>query len=88
MLKTAEDETVIIGHIQWDYVVNDDSWGWCGRSGANHECEPAFVHVVGDDDDAYGRLIEAYRTYKVGGFAWVIMLNPVHQYFPPIGRLQ
>ncbi len=50
LVQTAEDETVIIGRVQWD-IVNDECWGWCGQD---------------------------------GGFARVIMLNPLHKDLPPM----
>jgi hypothetical protein len=83
LVQTAEDETVIIGQVQWDSKT-DQGWGWCGQKQDNHVCDPSFVHVVGDDDQAYERLVQAYRDNKIAGFARVIMINPLHQKIPPL----
>ena len=77
LCETAEDETVIIGKCEWDRA-KDECWGWCGVEGENHQCDPAFVHVIGDDNQAYQRLVDAFRQNRVAGFARVIMINPVH----------
>ena len=82
LVETAEDETVIISKCQWD-VKRDEGWGWCGQEGENHQRDPAFVHVIGDDDNAYVRLVDAFRNNRIAGFARVILLNPVHQDLPP-----
>ena len=78
LVETAEDETVIISKCEWD-VRRDEDWGWCGQEGANHQCDPAFVHVIGDDN-AYVRFRN--RNNRIAGFARVILFNPVHQDLP------
>ena len=83
LVETAEDEAVIISKCEWD-VKSDQVWGWCGREGENHFCDAAFVHIVGDGDDAYARLVDAYRQNRVAGFARVIMINPIHHGLPPL----
>ena len=79
--ETAEDETVIIGKCEWDRP-RDEVWGWCGPEKENHECDPAFVHVIGDDPQAYQRLVNAYRLNRLAGFANVVMVNPIHKDLP------
>ena len=61
---------------------SDQVWGWCGREGENHFCDASFVQIVGDGDDAYARLVDAYRRNCVAGFARVIMINPIHYGLP------
>ena len=73
LVETAEDETVIISKCEWD-VKSDQVWGWCGREEENHFCDAAFVHIAGDGDDAYARLVDAYRQNRVAGFAGVVIL--------------
>ena len=46
-------------------------------------CDAEFVDIVGDDDNAYTRLAEAFRQNRVAGFARVIMLDPIHKDIPP-----
>ena len=83
LVETAEDETVIIGKCEWD-VRRDEGWGWCGREGDDHCCNPAFVHAVGDGEEAYAQFVEAFQNNGVAGFARVILINPVHQDMPPL----
>ena len=83
LVETAGDETVTISKVQWD-LKSDECWGFCGKKGPSHECDPAFVHVIGDEDDAYNRLQGAFKDNKIAGYACVIMLNPIHKDIPPI----
>ena len=55
LVETAEDETHIIAKCEWD-VRRDEGWGWCGKEGENHICNPSFVHVVRSDDGVYNTL--------------------------------
>lgn len=82
-VETAEDETVTVQRVQWD-IKTDECWGWCGEKGANHECDPSFVHVIGEDEDAFERLKNAFARDKIGGYARVVMLNPLHRGLPPM----
>ena len=83
LVETAEDETVIISQVMWDNA-SDECWGWCGRDEPGHRCDPAFVHVLGDDENAYASLKDAFKNNKVAGLARVIMLNPLHRHLPPL----
>ena len=83
LVETAEDETVIISQVMWDSS-SDECWGWCGRSGAGHECDHIFTYIVGDGPDAYERLQEAFRENKIAGLARVVMLNPLHKELPAL----
>lgn len=51
---------------RWDEV-SDECWGWCGPGGSEHQCDAAFVHIVGEDDDAFHRLKQAFLVNKVVG---------------------
>ena len=82
LVETAKDETVIIEKCEWNKG-NDQGWGWCGLEGQEHECDPDFIHNVGDGEDAYQRLVEAFRNNRVAGFARVILINPLHADLPP-----
>ena len=41
----------------------DCVWGYCGPLD-HHECEENFVIFVGNEEDAYERLVEAMNTSK------------------------
>ena len=86
LVETAEDETVIIGKVEWDSKT-DQGWGWCGRNGDNHVCQEGFVHVVGADDDAYQNLTDAFKNNCVAGYARAILINPIHKDLPPLVAL-
>ena len=78
--ETADDETVIISKCEWDRP-RDEVWGWCGPEEENNECDPVFVHVIGDDHQAYQRLVNTHRLNRLAGFSSVAMVNPVHKDF-------
>ncbi len=80
--QTAEDETGIIGKCEWDRK-KDEVWGWCGKKSEEHECSSSFVHVVGNDPEAYQKLAEAFQSNKIATYARVIMINPIHIDLPP-----
>eukprot|EP00112_Aurelia_sp_Birch-Aquarium-sp1_P026516 Seg944.3 transcript_id=Seg944.3/GoldUCD/mRNA.D3Y31 product="hypothetical protein" protein_id=Seg944.3/GoldUCD/D3Y31 len=86
LVETAEDETVIIGKAEWNSR-HDEGWGWCGKAGVNHECKEDFVLKVGDDDDAYERLLDAFKENAIASYARVILINPVHNDLPPLVAL-
>ncbi len=86
LVETAEDETVIIGKIEWDSK-RDEGWGWCGRSGdknRKHTCDEGFVHVVGDGNDSFEKLEDAFKNNVIGGYARVVLINPIHRNLPPL----
>ena len=82
LVETAEDETRIIAKCEWD-IRRDEGWGWCGKEGDDHVCDPSYVHVVGSDDGSYNNLVEAFKENRIGTNARVIMLNPIHPDLPP-----
>ena len=51
--------------------------------GQEHECDPDFIYSIGDGEDAYQRLVEAFRINCVAGFAGIILINPLHANFLP-----
>lgn len=83
LVQTAEDETVIIKAPQWDRNT-DEGWGWCGRETQDHECDPSFVLKVGDNEHAYETLVDAFKNNRIGGYARVIMINPLVDELPAL----
>ena len=78
----AEDETAIEARPTYDEKL-DCVWGYCGPLD-HRECEENFVIFVGNEEDAYERLVEAMNTSKLANYARVIMINPLHERLPRI----
>ena len=84
LVETAEDETAIISQIQWE-AATDQCWGWCGEEGEDHMCSnAAFFHTIGDGENAFENLKDAFSRNKLGTNARVVMLNPLHAELPPM----
>ena len=83
LVETAEDETVIVKLAEWD-CRRDEGWGWCGREVEDHECDAEFVLNLGDDENAYAALVDAFQNNRLSGFARVIMINPLTKELPAV----
>lgn len=76
----AEDETKVKGRISWERKT-DALVGFCG-SKENHVCKSGYKIVVGSGEAGYSKIVDSFQTNKVGGFARVIMVNPLHNKLP------
>ena len=76
----AEDETKVKSRVayeqKWDTLA-----GFCGLT-ENHVCVSDFKPVVGLGEAGYAKILESFHTHKVGGFARIIIVNPLHQSLP------
>jgi hypothetical protein len=76
----AEDETKVKSRVayeqKWDSLA-----GFCGVKD-NHVCISDYKLLVGSGDEGYSRVVEGFRTNKVGGFARVVVVNPLHDKLP------
>ena len=82
----AEDETAIEKVISY-HQETDELLGFCGLKRDNpdeHQCLGDVHIVVGDDDRSYQRIIGAFNDYKIGNYAKVILLNPMHKNLPRV----
>ena len=61
----------------------DSVWGYCGLK-ENHECGKFYTTSVGDDPQAYERLLKRMEESKLAENARVIMINPLHHRLPRI----
>ena len=55
--------------------------GFCGLK-EDHICVPTFKVVVGEGEPRFNRILDAFAADKVGGFARVIMVCPLHDKLP------
>ena len=76
----AEDETKVKSRISWDSR-NDRLSGFCGLA-TEHTCCPGFYVVVGNNEAGYGNIVDSFRDCRIGSFARVIMVNPLHSKLP------
>ena len=76
----AEDETRVRSRVsyeaRWDIMV-----GFCGSKN-NHSCVIDYKPTVRVGDAGYSHMIDAFRANKVGGFARVIVVNPLYEKLP------
>ena len=76
----AEDETKVCGRISWE-ARTDTMLGFCGPK-ESHTCIADYKPKVGDGHEGYNKLMESFKLNKVGGFARVIVVNPLHEKLP------
>ena len=76
----AEDETKVKSRVAWE-PQRDTLAGFCGWKN-NHRCCTTLKLVVGSGKHGYESIVGAFRDAKMGGFARVIMLNPLHSALP------
>lgn len=76
----AEDETKVKARITWEPQF-DVLAGFCG-SKINHKCVVDFKPYVGEGNTGYENILDAFRGDKIGSFARVIMVNPLHAKLP------
>ena len=80
----AEDETSI-EKVATYHQETDELLGFCGRKTDNpkqHKCLADIHIVIGDDETSYDRLKNAFENYKIGSYARVMILNPMHTELP------
>ena len=76
----AEDETKVKGRVAWDHRW-DTLEGFCGPRD-DHICVSNHKVVVGMGDSGYDNIVDSFRTNRVGAFARIIMVNPLHSSLP------
>lgn len=82
----AEDETGIIGQISYNQKT-DELLGFCGVIGTEHKCLDYFTVSVGDGEEGYKSVVNAFQRYKIGTYGRAILLNPLHPKLPRIAVL-
>ena len=81
----AEDEMSIVGTIQY-HQDRDELLGFCGPI-LDHQCMENNHITVGNDQQAYERLVNAFAENVIGKYAGVILLNPLHEKLPRLVAL-
>lgn len=76
----AEDETKVKSRISWDSR-SDVLVGFCG-SKVDHRCDSHFRPAVGSGEAGYSNVVDAFKLNRIGSFARVIMVNPLHDRLP------
>ena len=84
-VMTAEDETAVKAEVAY-HQETDELLGFCGENKDHHCLQPAKV-IIGDDRDAYSRLTSAFQNLKIGAYARVVLLNPLHLHLPRMAIL-
>ena len=82
----AEDETAIIGRVTY-HQDTDELFGFCGVNGQQHACLDHFAVVVGDGEEGFTTIVNAFKEYKIGTFGRAILLSPLHPNLPRIAVL-
>ena len=55
--------------------------GFCGLQN-DHVCVSNFKELVGVGEEGYNKIIDSFRTNRVGAFARVVMVNPLYRSLP------
>ena len=87
----AEDETAIKAIIEYNQKY-DELVGFCNvntKIPKDHRCFQGnnARFVVGNDENAYDNIVQMFEKYKIGGYARVVLLNPLHPCLPRIVAL-
>jgi hypothetical protein len=76
----AEDETKVRSRVSYEQRF-DTLAGFCGPKD-NHMCVSDYKPNVGIGEDGYNKILNCFRSDKVGGFARVVMVSPLHDKLP------
>lgn len=76
----AEDETKFRGRISWE-ARWDTMVGFCGPK-PDHICIPNYKPQVGSSEMGYNKVLDSFKLDKIGGFARVLVVNPLHEKLP------
>ena len=83
LVQLSEDETAIIKKVT--YNQRDDTLvGFCGKSGDAHQCMTNCVIKVGDGEEGYNTIVDAFKTHTIGCYGRLIMINTLHPSLPNI----
>lgn len=74
----AEDETGLKKIVEYDQKT-DRLIGFWGKRVADHSCDADLEITVGSD---INKLRETFASHVIGGYARVILLNPLHKLLP------
>ena len=83
---TAEDETAIKRVVSYDNK-EDKLIGFCGtkkNNDNNHQCLQEISIVLGNDENTSDLMVDSFNRYEIGGFARVVLLNPLHPCLPQL----
>lgn len=79
----AEDETAIIACIEYAQD-RDILLGFCGEKADNHQCVDNCIVTVGDGQEGYDTIVNAFQQKRIGTQARAILINPLHPDYPKI----
>ena len=82
-LGEDEDGTSIVSKVSYDQKT-DSLTGFCGENGPNRQCQANFSVIVGDGEDGYNVIREAFARNRIGTYASAILVNPLHPDLPRV----
>ena len=62
----------------------DKLLSFCGVDGAEHKCVDTFQVIVGEGEEGFHHIVNAFKDYKIGTHARAIILDPLHPDLPCI----
>ena len=77
----AEDEISLEVQIAYDERT-DTLQGFCGRKGLDHQCEHDFTVSVGDGEEGYNNIVQAFENLQIDTLARATILNPLVKEYP------
>lgn len=82
-VEAAEDETAIVQEVSY-LQERDVLTGFCGAVGADHMCSDDFNIKIGEGEEGYNAITDAFSKNKIGNYARVILINPLHPALPKL----
>ena len=76
----AEDERKLRSRVSYEQRF-DSLAGFCGPKD-NHVCISSYKLILGTGEAGYNKILDCFRADKVGGFARVVMVSPLHENLP------
>ena len=63
----------------------DSIVGFCGPKGPDHQCDcNSYNIVIGDGEDAYEIIANAWETQQLAGHLRLMVVNPLHKQLPSL----
>ena len=83
-VEISEDETGIIKAVKY-FDETDMCVGFCGKKDAeNHECLDNLEIPVGDGEEGYKKIINAFQNNDIGSYGRAILINPLNKSLPKL----
>ena len=84
LVIVAKDETMIKRMVRW--IARDNQLVGFYRMKMDHACILNFIVLVGDGENGYHRIVDAFEHNVIAHYARVLIANPIAKYLPKLDR--